>query len=198
MPIVDKRLMDQAITLKIKVDIMQWLDLFSEPYGSIVRMQSTTIIDAFNRDHLSDGILNFIIKAMKSLTEILDDDLKRIRSFMEGDECHECGKCQDLKEIITMILNNENIDEVQQRMKQRWESLGGPPIEISRSLVPTQMTRENSEPVHIRDVIESVLMTFMKSMRSNESGSMEQPFNISELFDDMDFKVPPTDKKKLH
>lgn len=201
---VNEELQKQVIALKTKVDILSWIGILPEPYGITSKLQIQMFIDCFTKSDVPDDIMQFITSALKSMTRNMNEGIHHVISFIDTsdrDNCGECNKCDDLSDILHMLLdNNKPIEEIQKTIQETLGSINdedapdykNSPLELKSIPLRIPTGSPSMRRDHIIHMIDEIIESMMTSIQS-DSGSK---------FDDFDLKgrneLVTHDKNKLH
>ena len=106
---IDNVIQDSALALQTKVDILAWIGLMPEPLSFMtqleVRLYRTSLTDPTASEELKGQAIDQITK----LHTQMDEGLGIIMHKLNSDDCTECGKCDNLKEVLQGLLDGDDI-----------------------------------------------------------------------------------------
>ena len=125
---VDNVIHDSALALQTKVDILAWIGLIPEPLSSMtqleVRMYRTALTDPEANDDLKKKTVYLINGLHKSMNEGVNVIMKKLNT----DTCVECGKCDNLKEVLQSLLDGDDIHGIIHKIQSQFGDIEGPSI----------------------------------------------------------------------
>ncbi len=112
---------ESAKVLQTKVDLLSWIGMIPDMQAMMYQMQTRDLRQELLREDLPGDDLNRIKDTIAEGHSVMTDGLNIVLKKLTTDECVECGKCDDLKDAVVMLLDEESdIDEVNAFIKDKF------------------------------------------------------------------------------
>jgi hypothetical protein len=117
---VNIAIQNSAIVLQTKVDILAWIGILPEPHADISKLESELFLTILSNEKSSETMIAFANEAVKGMGAVMDDGIGHVMETISRPECLECGKCKELNIVLQMLLDNDSISAIHDKINKNW------------------------------------------------------------------------------
>jgi len=101
---------NSALAAQTKIDLMAWIGILPEPHATLHQLEIRSYRTALVDENVEAEHLQIIEEKIPMVHNLMDDGLGILMKKLETQDCIDCGKCDDLKNIIIQLMDFHNND----------------------------------------------------------------------------------------
>ena len=117
---IEQTVHNAALVLQTKVDLLAWIGIMPEPYATFHGLEVREMRKALVDEATPPDILDLITKEIPKMDATMDEGLYLIMKKLKTDDCIECAKCDDLRDVIQMFMTKEPIDQIRKKIEKHY------------------------------------------------------------------------------
>ena len=200
----DVNIHNSTLALQTKVDMLAWIGILPEQYAIEFGIQARTYRKILEMKDTPESMRFDTRKSIFNLRSTLNEGISIILEKLNGSECIECGKCDDLRGIMQDLLDDKDIHTIAAKIKDHY----GDVAKTIAAGMPGEGGKGHPSPFQVIDMAGGDLMELIKmiagkispdlpmdSIRSMDPSNNPIKNLLTSIFRG-DEEVP--DKDKLH
>lgn len=109
-----------AKSAQTKIDLLTWIGLLPEPHATLNQLEIRAYRKGLADEELASDERSYIEQKIPMINQLMDEGLQLVSHKLNTSECVECGKCDDLRDVVQMLLTEHDIDEVNTKIKDHF------------------------------------------------------------------------------
>ena len=107
-----------AEAVKIKVDLLSWIGILPEPHSTLHGLEIRAMQKVLVEEDHPEELQKEAERAIPQMNFTMNEGIEIITRKLETQECIECGKCDDLKDVLQMLLDEKPNDQIKIKIKE--------------------------------------------------------------------------------
>lgn len=198
----ERTMINSALALKTKISLLAWIGILPASHAALAKTEVFLMHKALEDAECPQDIKNEAMKHIPKVHDEMNQGINIIIAKLDSDACVKCGKCEDLNEILHMLLNDVDIHTINSRIEESYGDVAaingrGMPGEPGQGFPATPIVLGGgTNGLGIEDLINRLFERSPDvSMDRTESMGPRSMNPIKSLLDSL--FGPPVDKNKL-
>ncbi|MHA1168648.1 MAG: hypothetical protein ACTSRU_12550 [Candidatus Hodarchaeales archaeon] len=192
---------NSALAAQTKIDLMAWIGILPEPHATLHQLEIRSYRTALVDENVEAEHLQIIEEKIPMVHNLMDDGLGILMKKLETQDCIDCGKCDDLKNIIIQLMDfhNNDVDAIIAEIEEKFGD-----IEASKGGgMPGHRTDGNGPGIRVVELGrgEGNMMDLLKMINDHPDADgmiVHQREGEDPITDILTKIFGPDDKDKLH